>query len=122
MEKGGEGTEDKFKGKSMKDLIEPLRKMCELAGLFFFLEESGRWKEHPEYEHKTFEEFVIGAINMDLKDYDFVMWLFSNEEYKPSSPKAYWRDKAKNLKLSGRELKEIIAEMKGEDSQKGSTG
>jgi len=66
-----------FNEKPIEEIIEPLQKTHEIVKRLFYLKETGRWKEKPGYENKSFEEFLEGACGMELKDYEFLQWLYS---------------------------------------------
>jgi hypothetical protein len=106
--------------KSVEELIKPIEETYKKGCLLRYLKETERWKECPGYADKRFDEFLSDAIGMDWRDYDSLMYLFSLDEKSdpenPSplaDPKSYWRGKAKELELESKELKQIIAELKG---------
>jgi hypothetical protein len=89
--------EKKFKGKTIDELAKPFQQMHELAMRLYYLKESGRWKECPDYNDKSFEQFVEGALKMNLKDYDYLVFLYwPREEGKSSAedPASHWRYQA----------------------------
>jgi hypothetical protein len=101
-----EELKKEYSAKSIKELVEPIQGTYGLACLLRYLRDTARYKEHEGYQDKTFEEFVVGALEMDLKDYDFLMWLyFPNEDEKMEPDSAtYWRGKALRQEKKLKEL------------------
>ena len=105
----------------IEEIVELLRKTADLAGLLIYMKESGRYKEHPGYENKTFESYVVEVRDMDLIDVETLMYFYSaskkpSEKTAVSDPAIYWRQKVENLEQRIAEIEKQNRDLKKEKS------